>query len=168
MLCTNDSNLVFQTTEDFGEKNQIFLKAFQLKKTSKPEKIFDYSLCDIVGSEFHIETAVVHYFTEVRVYVTTTHYLFIICPFRKHILARMTIPRHFYDHVLHVNWSGEEILLTSLMEDVRLIVFKFIENRDKPSTLSNLVKTFVLANFTVSQMESCKLPKQVNALLGIL
>ena len=170
LIQTQKQNLVF-----VFEYNEL-LNVYEInrKKEQRVSHVMKISLSEDIGITDLIHSLHIHYFTHIQVYITTEDALYVICPIRKTILKTFKLNfEEVYDHKLSVNWSGEEIYLSNLMEPVddeekkyEVFVYYFSERRH--DTLANLAKRSVLTNYTMAKLQSFKLPSSVKAMLGVL
>ena len=74
------------------------------------------------------------------------------------------------DQEITLNWSGEEIFLSSLefMTEAEVFVYFFCEDKEKHNSLFTFAKRVVHANYTMTQLKIFNLPLALRSLLGIV
>uniref|UniRef100_A0A7M5X7D1 Uncharacterized protein n=1 Tax=Clytia hemisphaerica TaxID=252671 RepID=A0A7M5X7D1_9CNID len=106
-----------------------------------------------------------HYVSKIRLFLLSENKLYVICPFNEVILKSFN-----YDPLneisLFVNWSGEEIFVYEGYN--KLLVFDFVEDKEKHTTLTNLARRSIFANFSESWLRSMDLPSPLERLLGLM
>ena len=129
-----------------------------------------------LGIDHEFRNAIyIHYFTNIRLFASTDKTLFVICPITKTILREFEL-KGLYEMTtqrLMVNWSGEEIYLSNetanmLDENYILNMYYFSENEEKHYTLASFARRAVLTTYTMTDLQSFKLPTSVKNMLGVL
>eukprot|EP00111_Clytia_hemisphaerica_P007871 TCONS_00022865-protein len=167
LICTPNQDLVY-----IYDKSNLLL-CYNLSDDSAIEPITVLDFVKDFGIVVFDDTIMVHYFTKVRVYVSTGVELCVLCPFKKTILQTFKIDIEFElieEQKIIVNWSGEEIFFCcadgfSVKNDV--FAFFFYEDKKKQLKLTTLARRAVLSFYPLVYLRKLNLPSSVKELLGI-
>ena len=167
LICTLNQDLVYI----YNKPNLLLCYNLHDQPIDKPITTLD--LLDEFGIDVFDDTIIVHYFTQVRAYVSTGDELHVICSFKKTILQTFKINIELEcieEQKIVLNWSGEEIFFCcadgfSVKNDV--FVFFFYEDKEKHLTLKTLARRAVHSTYTLAHLQKLNLPLTVKALLGV-
>ena len=181
LVSTLNQDLVFVL-----DKVSINLKIYKIdRENSSLSEILDWDInpdLELIDEEdledlddIPIGAFKVHYFTKVRIYLTTDDYLYVICPFEKTILQQFSLPDEnlieldiAIDEIV-LNWSGEEIFLCSPgLNGLEVAVYYFCEEEEKHDSLLNFAKRAVFSAYTLEQLQYTNLPNSLKFLLGVV
>jgi len=174
-LCFDESFLICTTNQDLVyiyDKSNLLL-CYNLSDNSAREPITVLDFVKDFGIVVFDDTIMVHYFTKVRVYVSTGVELCVLCPFKKTILQTFKIDFELEcieEQKIVLNWSGEEIFFciadTESVEHA-VFVFFFCEDKKKHLELKKLARRAVHSTYPLAHIQKLNLPFSIKALLGV-
>ena len=137
------------------------------------ESILKFNLKDL--GVFSVTCVFITCFTRTLLFVSNRNFIYVIDPFKVSTVLKASVLRTInlfddFSHVtLHVNWTGEELVVNGKKEDqYHLKVYSL--NHDysgRNFSLFQLARNAVLSSYTSKELEKMNLPKLFRYYLGL-